>query len=88
MLPLDIIDHEFAYGPTQKLDPAIFRHIRCTKQGCIRCAEGRGGFQFRWVAKEWLAAYIYNVEATYGPTGGPAWHREAAAKAREKASGV
>ena len=34
-----------------------FRHVFCTQRPCLRCDEGRGGYQFRWYCRYWAKAY-------------------------------
>ena len=40
--------------------------LECKRKGCRACSEQRGGFRFRWAAKEWLPAYVRMMSEEYG----------------------
>ena len=61
LLPhLYTVDHKHLL-PGPMLHPRVRgQHIPsrpCTIPNCRRCAEGRGGYMFRWIHKEWLDQY-------------------------------
>jgi hypothetical protein len=51
---LYIIHHRPGPGICQPFPKRIW----CTDVGCRRCAEGFGGYQFRWYHPSWMAAYL------------------------------
>ena len=42
----------------QEIHPPGLPTQPCTAQGCARCLEGRGGYQFKWYHPRWRAAYV------------------------------
>ena len=44
--------------------PVALLHRQCNGVGCLRCQEGRGGFQFRWYCAAW--AKYYNQQRRAG----------------------
>ena len=44
-------------GP-EPLVPTGVTLLRCTTQGCQRCAQMRGGYKFRWYYQGWYAKYV------------------------------
>ena len=42
----------------QEIHPPGLPTQPCTAQGCARCFEGRGGYQFKWYHPRWRAAYV------------------------------
>jgi hypothetical protein len=32
--------------------------VQCQAENCSRCAEGKGGYQFRWYCVRWEAGYL------------------------------
>ena len=47
------------YEPDDTTVPAGFYTVKCNEGiTCARCAEGRGGYKFRWFSPLWSTAYV------------------------------
>ncbi len=54
-LILDIVWHQ---GPLPAVWPLFTTQKSCQVRDCVRCRTLRGGYVFRWYAKEWADAYL------------------------------
>ena len=77
-LPLQCICHtqEWDGIPVQRGPSNPFLvEVPCTEPQCQNCRKGTGGYKFKWIAQEWLNAYIYQTQRKWGQNPDqPRWH--------------
>ena len=62
-------------GVIELTNNRLFRRKKCTTFPCARCSEKRGGYKLKWVANEWMAAYVKLMEEGWGQRADqPQWH--------------
>ena len=81
-LPLECIVHTSRFSGLQipMLQPSRFiKDEKCTEQDCDRCMHTLGGYKFKWIAVEWLRAYVHHMRRVWADCPSqPNWHLQAA----------
>ena len=91
-LPLICVVHTSQYGGLNipVVQPSRYmRDERCTEADCCRCEHALGGYKFKWIAVEWLSAYVHHMRIVWADSPyQPNWHIQAAQGRTEHPQGA